>query len=261
MFITDHDREWLQSRAAQDTTEADARFLKALTVAHPRWDGSQLRARNRSLDSHDRSLLIETFCVGTQTAQVQALEFSNVFCVKFSNAICINTIDNSTLSWVWFIHDRADWSDQLLHDFVQSKVNAGWSAFLLTLMFSPLSGHYLSKLHQMKGSIERFYSRLLTRLVRYPSKGELPILIGMADFPVPKRRKKSSVMDVIINDGLHFHSILLIPPKSRLRSSLDKHLEENVAFILEIEKRSTASIPSRLQEGTSTRWLITSSNQ
>jgi hypothetical protein len=36
MFITDHDREWLQSRAAQDTTEADARFLKALTVAHPR---------------------------------------------------------------------------------------------------------------------------------------------------------------------------------------------------------------------------------
>jgi hypothetical protein len=139
------------------------------------------------------------------------------------------------------------------NDFVQSKVNAGWSAFLLTFMFSPLSGNYLSKLHQMKGSIERFYSRLLTRLVRYPSKGELPILIGMADFPVPKRRKKSSVMDVIINDGLHFHSILLIPPKSRLRSSLDKHLEENVAFILEIEKRSTASIPSRLQEGTSTR--------
>jgi predicted DNA-binding transcriptional regulator AlpA len=28
--------QWLQSRAAQDTTDADARFLKALTVAHPR---------------------------------------------------------------------------------------------------------------------------------------------------------------------------------------------------------------------------------
>src|SRR5689334_21440733 len=28
--------QWLQSRTARDTTDADARFLKALTVAHPR---------------------------------------------------------------------------------------------------------------------------------------------------------------------------------------------------------------------------------
>lgn len=27
---------WLQSRATRDTSDADARFLKALTVAHPR---------------------------------------------------------------------------------------------------------------------------------------------------------------------------------------------------------------------------------
>jgi len=27
---------WLQSRIARDTSDADARFLKALTVAHPR---------------------------------------------------------------------------------------------------------------------------------------------------------------------------------------------------------------------------------
>ena len=28
--------QWLQSRTARDTSDADARFLKALTVAHPR---------------------------------------------------------------------------------------------------------------------------------------------------------------------------------------------------------------------------------
>jgi predicted DNA-binding transcriptional regulator AlpA len=28
--------QWLQSRATRDTSDADARFLKALTVAHPR---------------------------------------------------------------------------------------------------------------------------------------------------------------------------------------------------------------------------------
>ena len=28
--------EWLQSRTVRDTSDADARFLKALTTAHPR---------------------------------------------------------------------------------------------------------------------------------------------------------------------------------------------------------------------------------
>jgi predicted DNA-binding transcriptional regulator AlpA len=28
--------QWLQSRTARDTSDADERFLKALTVAHPR---------------------------------------------------------------------------------------------------------------------------------------------------------------------------------------------------------------------------------
>jgi predicted DNA-binding transcriptional regulator AlpA len=28
--------EWLQTRVARDTTDADARFLRALTAAHPR---------------------------------------------------------------------------------------------------------------------------------------------------------------------------------------------------------------------------------
>ena len=28
--------QWLQSRVARDTSDADARFLKALTLAHPR---------------------------------------------------------------------------------------------------------------------------------------------------------------------------------------------------------------------------------
>lgn len=28
--------QWLQSRTTRDTSDADARFLKALTIAHPR---------------------------------------------------------------------------------------------------------------------------------------------------------------------------------------------------------------------------------
>ena len=35
-------------------------------------------------------------------------------------------------------------------NFVQSKVNEGWFAYLTTFMFSPLSGPHSSKLDQMK---------------------------------------------------------------------------------------------------------------
>jgi hypothetical protein len=118
-------------------------------------------------------------------------------------------------------------------DFVQSKRNAGWPADLTTFMFSPLSGSYSSRLNQMKKAIERVYSIFLPRVVRYPnSKRDKPILIGMADFPVPKWKKKSSVVDVLINDGLHFHAILLIPPKSRLSSSVKEHFEEHSEIYL-----------------------------
>ena len=39
---------WLQSRVTRDTSDADARFLKALTLAHPRQVGSAKVAGSRS---------------------------------------------------------------------------------------------------------------------------------------------------------------------------------------------------------------------
>ena len=33
--------QWLQSRTTRDTSDADARFLKALTAAHPRFAGGR----------------------------------------------------------------------------------------------------------------------------------------------------------------------------------------------------------------------------
>ena len=80
---------------------------------------------------------------------------------------------------------------------VQSKMNADWPACLVTFMFAQLRGSVLSQSSQMKGEIERIYSIFLTHVVRYPnSKRDKPILIGMADLPVPKRRKKLSILGV-----------------------------------------------------------------
>ena len=51
-------------------------------------------------------------------------------------------------------------------DFVQSKRNAGWPAYLTTFMFSPLSGSYSSRLNQMKKAIEKSWSRLSEQHLR-----------------------------------------------------------------------------------------------
>jgi hypothetical protein len=111
---------------------------------------------------------------------------------------------------------------------VQSKIDAGWLAYLTTFTFGPLPGKHSAKLTQMKREIERVYSILLPRVVRYPnSKCDKPVLIGMADLPVPKRKKKSAVVHVVINDGLHFHAILLLPPRSRLKTSVEEHFYEH----------------------------------
>jgi hypothetical protein len=46
------------------------------------------------------------------------------------------------------------------------------------------------------------------------------------DLPVYKRKKRS-LNDVSINDGLHYGGIALTPPISRFRSPLDTYFEEN----------------------------------
>jgi hypothetical protein len=116
---------------------------------------------------------------------------------------------------------------------VQSRMNDGWDAYFVTFMFRPLSGSHSSIVIRMNHAIEQYYATFLTRVVRRPlSKCEKPILIAMADFPVRKRKNKSSISDVKINDGLHFHAILLIPPKSRLKTSVKEHFRENEAMYL-----------------------------
>ena len=77
----------------------------------------------------------------------------------------------------------------------------------------------------MKQEIQRVYSTLITRVYRKPrtaSPDELPILIGAVDLPVYKSDRSSSPL-VRCNGGLHFHALILIPDRSRLRDPLQDH--------------------------------------
>jgi hypothetical protein len=68
---------------------------------------------------------------------------------------------------------------------------------------------------------------LITRVHRKPrtaSPDELPILIGAVDLPVYKSDRSSSPL-VRCNGGLHFHALILIPNRLRLRDPLQDHFQ------------------------------------
>jgi hypothetical protein len=113
---------------------------------------------------------------------------------------------------------------------IESYLEKGWKSYLMTFMFNPLSGNPNSIVRQMSAEVERVYSTLLTRVVRNPrspkKKGTLPVLIGFPDLPVFKH-KKGKLDDVRINDGLHYHAMLLLPLKSRLNQELEQHIKDN----------------------------------
>jgi hypothetical protein len=111
--------------------------------------------------------------------------------------------------------------------FVEDKLNLGWTAYILTLTFRHVSGSFSSVHRRMENELERIYATMLTRLIRYPMSKtvteKLPIWFGCPDFPVPKHHKQS-LSAVTINDGLHYHAICLIPPVSRLKEPLSEHV-------------------------------------
>ena len=104
-------------------------------------------------------------------------------------------------------------------DYIEAYVGEGWQPFLLTFMFEPLSGSRAAKMAQMAHFLEQAYALFVTRVVRKPrtaaARGLAPIWLCAPDLPVYKRQKQS-LRDVVVNDGLHYHVILLLPPWSRL---------------------------------------------
>ena len=82
----------------------------------------------------------------------------------------------------------------------------------------------------MYRDITRVYGRLATRSVRKPRSPVwaqlLPKGIFLADFPVPKGEKQL-LRDVIVNDGLHVHGIVVANRWGRIDQPLDIHFSKN----------------------------------
>jgi len=120
-------------------------------------------------------------------------------------------------------------------DWINDLCSTDYDPALLTFMFRGMKFSLKEKNSVMKDDISRFYARIVTRFVRRPNKAAglsmRPILLAAADFPVYKLQK-SSLRDVQLNGGLHYHGIFLRPKISRFDGSLTALIRDNQkAFI------------------------------
>ena len=113
-------------------------------------------------------------------------------------------------------------------------LDRGWRGNLMTFISNQLRGGERQINHQMQYQIEGTYGSFLTRLNRRPhARGAInPILIACPDWPVAKYEKKS-LREVLTNDGLHYHGLLLLPPAtstSRLKVSVAQHFVDQQSY-------------------------------
>jgi hypothetical protein len=102
-------------------------------------------------------------------------------------------------------------------------------------MFQQIPGSVDTKVQQMHQEIERVYSRLSARVVRKPKSESwawlLPKGVFFPDLPGLKPSKQS-LRDVRLNDGIHFHGVVVANHWGRMKETLDTHFRENGAEYL-----------------------------
>jgi hypothetical protein len=103
--------------------------------------------------------------------------------------------------------------------------------YLLTFLFRPLGKGQRATVLIMQRELELFYAKLLTRVIRHPKReanqGRLPILIAVPDSPVAKHHPTGTLADVLQNNGIHFHGVMFVPKRSRIKGKLKRHVKEN----------------------------------
>lgn len=121
----------------------------------------------------------------------------------------------------------SSWIHEILNSVWNGKL---WTGYQLTFMFNHIRGNFDKKCDAMEDEIDRVYRTLVPHVERSPrspaGSKRLPILIAFPDYPTQKL-DRSSHWDVKINDGLHYHGVVLVPTESRLKIGLDIHMKEH----------------------------------
>jgi hypothetical protein len=134
---------------------------------------------------------------------------------------------NSSTQCRFKLHSAySNWIHEILNEIWNEKL---WSGFQVTFMFNHIPGGFERKCEVMEDEIDRVYRTLVPQVERSPrspaGSKRLPILIAFPDYPT-RKLDGSSHLDVKINDGLHFHGVILVHTESRLKIGLDIHMSE-----------------------------------
>jgi hypothetical protein len=111
-------------------------------------------------------------------------------------------------------------------EFIRERLGRKWRGYFVNFMFERISGSAHNRKSIMIEEVTRVFSTLITRVARKPkspsAKHFLPLFVGCPDFPVYKKEKEL-LRNMVVNDGLHFNGVLVLPPKSYCRAGSDLH--------------------------------------
>ncbi|WP_461717786.1 hypothetical protein [Bradyrhizobium liaoningense] len=132
-------------------------------------------------------------------------------------------------------------------------MDEGRDGYFVNFMFDQLPGARQNQMDMMTQQVERVHSILTHHMIHRPTHDKWvhlrPIFVGSHDLPVFKwDRGKLHRLD-LVNDGLHFNVIALLPPpshpalpgwlkyrmwgpQSRLTVPLDQHFQDESKFYL-----------------------------
>jgi hypothetical protein len=149
----------------------------------------------------------------------------------------VNGISGEKMAWDMYEISRecrfklqsaySNWLHDILNNAWNDKL---WNGYQLSFMFNHIPGSFDRKCEVMEDEIDRVYRTLVPQVERNPrspaGSKRLPILVAFPDYP-RKKLDGSSRLDVKINDGLHFHGVVLVHTESRLKIGLDIHMKEH----------------------------------
>jgi hypothetical protein len=121
----------------------------------------------------------------------------------------------------------SNWVHEILNGVWDEKL---WNGFQVTFMFAHIPGTFDRKCLVMEDEIDRVYRTLVPQVERFPrspaGSKRLPILLAFPDYS-QRWIRFAGIQDVTINDGLHFHGVILVHTESRLKIGLDIHMQEH----------------------------------
>ena len=124
-------------------------------------------------------------------------------------------------------YDYGAWIEQILKGKFDGQI---WNGYIVTFMFNHIPGDHDHKCSVMENAIERIYATLIRHVVRDPrsqsERKKLPMLYAFPDYPGNKM-DPFRWEDITINDGLHYHGIVLIRIDTRLKVGLDTYIKQN----------------------------------